>query len=159
MAIAVDRLVAADAGVIQALERSWQQTSLLLDRFSDPLPATIDAGGWDVRHLLSHLVGAWQRVPVHAAFFLTDIDVSVPMTTDHSYWIAEWATAPVDVFAFALESAHTGNLAMVERIDAEALARSRRTPFGAMTLRQLLMLSYERHLAGDHLAQLAAFLK
>ena len=158
MVIELDRVVTVDTEVLAALERGWQRTTMVLDRFSNPLPTTIDAGGWDVRHLLSHLVGAWQRVPVHVAFFLGDEKVMVPIQADHSYWTAEWATAPVEAFAFALEAAYSGNRSMLERVDAEMLARSRRTPFGEMTLRQLLMLSYDQHLAGDHLAQLAAFL-
>jgi hypothetical protein len=158
MVVQIDRVVTVDREVLGALERAGQQTTTLLDRFSNPLPATIDAGGWDVRHLLSHLIGAWQRLPAHSAFFLADENIMVPMQTDHSYWTAEWATAPIEAFSLALEAAYAGNVIMLQRVDAEALGRSRRTPFGEMTLRQLLMLSYERHLAGDHLVQLAAFL-
>jgi hypothetical protein len=145
--------------VAVALERAWRRLEGVLARFADPLPTGVDAGGWDVRHLLSHLVGAWQRVPVHAGFFLGDgAAAEVPIQLHHSYWLPEWQTAPLASFVLALEAAYEGNKRLLRRLDPAALDRRRRTPLGELTLRELLLTGYDRHIAGLHVPQLEAFL-
>ena len=133
--------------------------SEVLARFADPLPDTVDPGGWDVRHLLSHMLGAWQRVPIHGARFLDgDPAAPVPIQEHHSYWRPEWATAKVADFERALGAAHAANLAFVEALDPELLDCQRPTPLGELSLGEFLLHGYERHLVGMHLPQLAAFL-
>lgn len=145
------------AAIETAMERTWAELRAVLDRFSDPLPDRVDEGGWDLRHVLSHVIGALTRIPVHAGFYLTDAPL-VPIQVHHSYWIDEWRVAPLTSFRLALEAAYAGNRALLAQLDTDALGRSRPTPFGELTLRELLMLSYERHIGGIHLPQLAAFL-
>jgi len=140
------------------VDTSWRRLATVVDRLSDPLPDTLDDGGWDVRHLLSHLIGAWQRVPIHAGFFLTGaIGLPVPMQFHHSYWIPEWDTAPLVAFRLAMETAVDGNKQFLRRLEPGLLTQSRSTPLGEMTLHQFLVTSYDRHLIGMHLPQLEAF--
>ncbi len=143
-----------------ALTAARVGVSEVLARFADPLPDTVDPGGWDAQHLLSHMVGTWQRVPIHGARFLDrDPATPVPIQEHHSYWRPEWATATVADFGRALAAAHAANLAFLRGLDPGDLDRRRTTPFGELSLGEFLLLSYERHLVAMHLPQLAAFLR
>lgn len=147
------------SGELQALvDLGWRRIEAVFERLSDPLPDMVDEGGWDVRHVLSHLIGGWQRVPIHACFFLTGaLGSPVPVQRHHSYWIPEWDTAPVAAFRVTMEIAVEGNKQFLQCLEPEILARSRPTPLGDMTLHEFLLTNYDRHLIGMHLPQLEAF--
>src|SRR5262249_14261267 len=112
-----------------ALEQTWIRTERVLARFSPALSAGPDAGGWDARHALSHVVGAWQRVPIHAGFYLAGAQ-EVPIQLHNPYWIAEWETAPLEAFVLAMRGAYEGNRVFLDHLDPALLSRRAQTPFG-----------------------------
>jgi hypothetical protein len=134
----------------------FQSISAILDQLPSPLPETPDEGGWTVRQALSHVIGAYQRVPIHAGFF-TGPESAVPVTIHDPYWISEWETAPIDSFRLAVTAAYTGSIEVISSFDEARLAQIGTTPFGPMALGDFLMLSMAGHLAQFHIPQLAAF--
>lgn len=143
--------------VLAAADQTWARLLPVLKQFNTVLDAGPDAGGWTARQVLSHIVGAWQRVPVHTAFFLTG-QPEVPIVVGDSYWIPEWEHAPLEAFTFALETAYEGNKAFIRQLDPTDLSLTCRTPFGVMTLGEFLMTCYTFHIGDFHIPQLAAFL-
>jgi hypothetical protein len=154
----VTQLPTLDA-IAASLDETWARLSAVVDRFAPALDAGPDPGGWTARQALSHLVGALQRVPVHAAFYVdADPSVAVPVHPHDPYWIAEWETAPLAAFTLATRAAYEGNKAFLRELDPAALATVRSTPFGDMPLATLLLTSYGGHIAELHIPQLEAFL-
>jgi hypothetical protein len=142
-----------------ALDRTYAQLDGVLQRMGEVLSASPDAGGWTPRQVLSHVIGALSRVPIHAGFYLVPAEpCAVPVQLHDPYWLPEWETAPLDSFALGLRAAYQGNIAMLQALDPAALDRTGETPFGTQTLGQLLMGSYRGHLIGIHLPQLEAYL-
>jgi hypothetical protein len=146
------------ATIVAAMDRAIQRAGDALVRFDDPLPTALDGGGWDVRHVLSHIVGSWQRLPLQAAWFLhADPTAAVPVQTGDAYWIAEWATAPAGAFLAAAEAAYVGARAFVQSLDPADLTLRRRTPFGLVSLGDFLLFSVAGHLDAGHGGQLESF--
>jgi hypothetical protein len=143
--------------ILATIDESWSRLEPLLSRCGPKLSAGPDAGGWNTRQLLSHLVGAWQHIPVHAAFFLAGRD-EVPIQLHDKYWIPEWQTAPLEAFVLAMKAAYEGNKVFVRSLDPATLSLSAHTPFGDMTLGELLITSHKNHIADFHIPQLEAFL-
>jgi hypothetical protein len=54
----------------EAMDEAWRHIRVVVQEMGPVLDAGPDAGGWTPRQVLSHIVGAWQRVPIHASFFL-----------------------------------------------------------------------------------------
>jgi hypothetical protein len=102
------------------------------------LDAGPDAGGWTPRQALSHIVGAWQRAPIHASSFLAG-HKEVPIQLGGDYWIAEWQTTPLAACLLAIETAYEGGAAPLRQLDAMALATQAQTPFGEVTLGEILL--------------------
>lgn len=146
--------------ILEAMDETWQRLEVVLPALALVLDSGPDEGGWTPRQVLSHIVGAWQRVPVHAAFFLSAPPRDeVPILLHDDYWIPEWEHAPLEAFIFAIKVAYTGNWLFVRELDRPALAARRMTPFGECTLGELLLLSYKGHIDNFHLPQLEAFLE
>jgi hypothetical protein len=143
--------------VLDVIDETWSRLKTVLSRMELAVNAGPDAGGWDARHTLSHLVGAWQRVPIHSGFILTG-ESHVPIQLHDPYWIEEWETAPLEAFVLAMRTAVESNKAFVQSLDPAALSLSAETPFGPMTLGELLVTSYESHIGDFHIPQLEAFL-
>ena len=147
--------------VIDAMDEAYARLAKALEK-AGQLPEDGTGGGdWGMRRLLSHIVGAWQRVPVHASYFLAAKEGQapiVPIRLHDDYWIAEWETAPVEAFRAALRAAYLGNLHFVAELAPVSLAKVGDTPFGAWTLGKLLMVSYGSHLGRVHAEQLEALL-
>ncbi len=141
-----------------ALDQSYAQISSAIAKLSDPLSEVADDGGWTVRQLLSHLIGALHRVPIHVGYFLGGAE-SLPLLVGDEYWIAEWSTAPVQSFALALDAAYLGVKATLPSITAEDLQRVCGTPFGELSLDRFLLISVHGHIARFHGDQLTAFTK
>ena len=141
----------------EAMEETWRHVCAVAREMGPVLDAGPDAGGWTPRQVLSHIVGAWQRVPIHASFFLAGCEV-VPIQLGDDYWIAEWQTAPLEAFLLAIETAYEGSSALLRRLDATKLAIRAQTPFGEVTLGDILLTSYRGHIDRFHLPQLRAFL-
>lgn len=139
-----------------ALDASYQQISSAISRLSDPLSETPDEGGWTVRQLLSHLIGALHRIPIHVGYFLSGAE-TIPLLIGDEYWIAEWGTAPVRSFSLALDAAYSGVKATLESVSVEDLPKVIGTPFGLLALDQFLLISVSGHIARFHGAQLEAF--
>ena len=157
---AVARPVPTIARIAQGLDGTWAKLEWVLFRLDPALGGGADANGWDVRHLLSHMVGAWQRVPIHGAFFLGNRSATeVAIQIGDDYWMPEWETAPLASFVAAMRAAYEGNRAFLRTLDSAALARTAVTPFGEMTLGELLLLSYEGHVGAVHLPQLETHLR
>ncbi|MFN8513034.1 MAG: DinB family protein [Chloroflexia bacterium] len=150
----------AIAPFIAMIDDAWAAQEAIISQLGPALSGGIDPGGWTARQLLSHLIGAWQRVPIHAGFYL-DGDPTTPVAflVSDPYWISEWQTAPLASFLLSLHAAVEGNKAFVRRLDPAALAETRTTPFGPWTLQKLLEVSYGFHLGQFHLDQLRAFIK
>jgi hypothetical protein len=143
--------------ILTAMDETWKRLDRVLSRLEPALSAGPDAGGWTVRDLLSHLVGAWQRVPVHASFFLANRP-EVPIQVGDRYWITEWQTAPLEAFILAMRTSYEGSKLFVRGLDPAALSRRAQTPFGELTLGELLVTSYRSHIGNFHIPQLEAFL-
>lgn len=142
-----------------ALDRAYAQLDGVLQRMGEALSAGPDAGGWTPRQVLSHVIGALTRVPIHAGFFLGPSEpVKVPIVTNDPFWLPEWETAPLDSFALGLRAAYHGNIALLQALDPTLLDHHGETFLGDVTLGKLLMTSYTGHLVGIHLPQLEAFL-
>jgi hypothetical protein len=141
----------------EAMEEAWRHVSAVAQNMGLVLDAGPDAGGWTPRQVLSHIVGAWQRVPIHASFFLAGCE-EVPIQLGDDYWMPEWRTAPLEAFLLAIETAYEGSSALLHRLDATALAIRAQTPFGEVTLGEILLTSYHGHIDRFHLPQLRAFL-
>lgn len=143
-----------------ALDRTYAQLDGVLQRMGEVLSAGPDAGGWTPRQTLSHVIGALGRVPIRAGFYLVPAEpCQVPIQTGDPYWLPEWETAPLDAFALGLRAAYHGNIAVLQALDPSVLDHAGETPFGTLTLGQLIMRSYQGHLIGIHLPQLEAFLQ
>ncbi|HEY7123428.1 MAG TPA: DinB family protein [Ktedonobacterales bacterium] len=143
--------------VTTSLEETWSRLERVLARIGPVLSAGPDAGGWTPRQLLSHLIGAWQRVPVHAGFYLAGAK-DVPIQLHDPYWLKEWETAPFESFLLAFRAAYDSNKAFLRQLDPAMLSRRARTPFGESSLGELLIGSYTGHVGNFHLPQLEAFL-
>jgi hypothetical protein len=141
----------------EAMDEAWRHVSAVVGEMEPVLDAGPDAGGWTPRQVLSHIVGAWQRVPIHASFFLAGCEVA-PIQLGDDYWIAEWQTAPLEAFLLAIETAYEGSSALLRLLDAKALATRAQTPFGEVTLGEILLTSYSGHIDRFHVPQLRAFL-
>ena len=139
-----------------ALDQSYAQISAPISKLSDPLSEVTDEGGWMVRQLLSHLIGALHRVPIHTGYFLSGAE-PLPLQVDSEYWISEWSTAPVQSFSLALDAAYPGVKATLPSIASEDLQRLSETPFGELPLARLLLISVNGHIARVHGEQFAAF--
>jgi len=147
--------------VIDAMDEVYARLVKILDEVSRLPEGEPEHEGWDARRLLSHIIGAWHRVPLHAAFYLAAEDGHapiVPIRLHDDYWIAEWETAPLEAFRSALRAAYLGNLHFVAELDPAMLSRVGDTPFGAWTLSKLLMVSYSAHIGGAHTRKLAELL-
>ncbi len=133
-----------------------------LGRLSDPIADDPDAGGWSTRQLLSHLIGAFYRVPIQASFVLAgagnDNMPSIPIVMHDPYWVQEWESATLHTFRTALEVTYHGNLAFLDALTPADLALPAETPFGEMNLGSFLMLGYVGHPVRFHGEQLESFL-
>ena len=139
----------------EAMTHSWDRMEAILPQLGGVLDSGPNESGWTPRQLLSHLVGSWQRVPLHAAFILAR--VHVPVQVADAFWTPEWETAPLPVFRACLQAGYDANAAFVSRLEPSDLSVSGTTQFGEMTIGELLMLSYSKHFDEDHLPQLEAF--
>jgi hypothetical protein len=149
--------------VIDAMDEAYARLAKALEKVTT-LPEDGGDGegegngsGWGVRRVLSHIIGSWQRVPVHAAYYLAAREGEapiVPIQVNDDYWIPEWETAPIEAFRAALRAAYLGNLHFVAELEPGALAKVGDTPFGAWNLGKLLMVSYGGHIGTVHAAQL-----
>ncbi len=137
------------------MDQSYEQLSVLLNVLSDPLSDVPDEGGWTIRQLLSHLAGAYQRVPIHSGFVLGG-NGSVPILFDDAYWIPEWENAPLNLFQRSIEEGSQGCKAFVASPGERDLELRADTRFGEMTLGAFLMVSFGGHIGRFHLPQLAA---
>jgi hypothetical protein len=54
--------------LIAMIDDAWATQEAIIRQLAPALSGGIDPGGWTARQLLSHLIGAWQRVPIHAGF-------------------------------------------------------------------------------------------
>jgi hypothetical protein len=146
--------------ILAAMDETYVRLDSILCIFGPYLDAGPDAGGWTARQVLSHLVGAWQRIPVHAAYFFdSSFTGQVPIQLHSDYWIGEWESAPLAAFAVAMEAAYTGARAFVQDLDPTDLNRRADTPFGESSLGELLLGSVQGHIGAFHTPQLEAFLK
>jgi hypothetical protein len=143
--------------MLAVIDQTWVRLAPVLEQLKPVLNDGPDAGGWTPRHVLSHLVGAWQRVPVHSSFFLTT-KPEVPIVFGDSYWIPEWEHAPMEAFRAAMLAAYEGNKAFIRQLTPSDLACMSRTPLGEMTLGEFLMTCYVFHIGDMHIPQLEAFL-
>ncbi len=143
--------------LVAMVDDVWATQEALLRQLGPALAGGIDPGGWTARQLLSHLIGAWQRVPVHAGFYLDgDLTTPVAFLVSDPNWISEWQTAPLASFQLAMYVAVEGNKAFLRRLDPATFSRTRTTPFGEWSLQKLLEVSYGFHLGQFHIEQLRA---
>jgi hypothetical protein len=147
--------------VIDAMDEAYARLAKTLEKVIAMPEEENGNDGWGVRRVLSHIIGAWQRVPVHAAYYLSAREGEapiVPVQVNDDYWIREWETAPIEAFRTALRAAYLGNLHFVAELEPGALAKVGDTPFGAWNLGKLLMVSYGGHIGTAHAAQLERLL-
>jgi len=141
----------------EACEASYTHLRAALDRLTDPLSDMANDGEWNIRQLLAHQIGVLFRAPIQAAFYsVVPADGSlptVPVVISDTFWLKEWEQAPLAAFRTALDVAYFGNLAFLDKLDASALSQLGQTPFGPMSLSDLLLGNYQ-HSIKDHSAQL-----
>ncbi|MBX3086461.1 MAG: hypothetical protein KF716_32800 [Anaerolineae bacterium] len=139
-----------------AIDDAWTSLERALAEFEPVLEAGPDEGGWTSRQLLSHMVGAWFRVPIHTGFYLANRD-SVPLLVGDPYWVAEWETAPFVAFVLAMKAGVACCRQLVETLTQTDLLKEADTPFGRMSLGEFLVTSFTGHIHRFHGRQLAAF--
>lgn len=138
-----------------AMGRAWDRIEAELLQLAPVLEnGPTKDNGWSTRELLSHIVGSWQRVPLHASFFLEGMPLAVEI--DNCFWTPEWETAPLSAFRMCLQAAFDGNKALLHRLEPGDLTSEADTPFGRFALGPFLMLSYEKHMVEYHIPQLEA---
>lgn len=144
-----------------ACDANYAQVRSALDRLDNPLSETKDEGGWSVKQLLSHLIGAMYRVPIHASFYFVpgseDVIPDIPIEAHNDYWMSEWNNATTANFRAALDLAYQGNLAFLSTLDPADLSRAGNTLFGVWPLGLMLQISYAGHPLNFHGEQLEAF--
>lgn len=149
-------------GLKAACEANYALVKSALDRLENPLSDKKDEGGWSVKQLLSHLIGAMYRVPIHASFYFAagngDVVPDIPIEPHNDYWITEWNNATTANYQAALDLAYQGNLAFLAKLDSADLTRPGKTIFGEWPLGMMLQISYAGHPQSFHGAQLEAFL-
>ncbi len=146
--------------IVDAMDETWLRLASVMEQMDGALEVDPDPAGWDARHLLSHLVGSWQRVPVHAAYFLSENDgQEVPIRLHDNYWIPEWEDAPLESFTRAMEAGYRGTRAFVLSLEESSLSRRALTPFGETSLASLLFGSCKSHIGDFHIPQLEGFLE
>jgi hypothetical protein len=145
------------SAILSVIDHTWRQLVVALDKIEPVLDAGPDAGGWTPRQVLSHIVGCWQRVPVHAAFFLTR-QPRVPIVFGDEFWTPEWENAPIEAFKLALQVSYEGSRVLLSQLTPEQLAFTSKTQLGEMSLGEFFMTCYVFHIADMHIAQLYAFL-
>lgn len=146
------------AAMLSVIDQTWEQMMVVLDKFEPILDAGPDEGGWTPRQVLSHVVGSWQRVPIHIAFFLTRQPI-VPIVFGDAFWIPEWKTAPIEAFKWALQVAYEGSKAVIRQLTPDDLTCTCKTPLGEMSLGEFLMTCYVFHINDMHVTQMDAFLR
>lgn len=148
------------ASLLAAANECWERLEAVLPNLAPALDAGPDEGGWDPRHVLSHLVGAWQRIPVHCAFWLAAAsDIPVPVQFHNAYWIPEWETAPIESFAAAMKAAYVGTWLFIQELAPGSLTVTRPSTLGTVTLGDLIFTSLKLHIADFHIPQLEAFIR
>ncbi|MGH2549518.1 MAG: DinB family protein [Thermomicrobiales bacterium] len=144
-----------------ACDTNYAMVRSALDRLENPLSDEKDEGGWSVKQLLSHLIGAMYRVPIHSSYYFTSGDGNaipdIPVEAHNDYWIKEWDTATTATYLSALDLAYQGNLAFLSKLDPTDLARPGKTIFGEWPLGMLIQISYAGHPLHFHGDQLEAF--
>lgn len=145
------------AAMLSVIDQAWEQVMTVLERFEPVLDSDPVAGGWTPRQVLSHIVGSWQRVPVHTAFFVTG-QAAVPIVFGDAFWIPEWEHAPIEAFKYALHVAYEGSKALIRQLMPDDLARTCKTPLGEMSLAEFLMTCYVFHIGDMHIPQMENFL-
>jgi hypothetical protein len=146
------------AAMLSVIDQTWERLMAVLDRFEPALDAGPVAGGWTPRQVLSHIVGSWQRVPVHVAFFLAG-QATVPIVFGDAFWIPEWEIAPIGAFKYALQVAYEGSKAFIRQLTPDDLMRTSRTPLGEMSLGEFLMTCYVFHIGDMHITQMDVVLQ
>jgi hypothetical protein len=142
-------------GMLDATLGEYETLLTQID-IDSPAPA---ADPWDARHVLSHVIGAMQRAPFQAGFFLTGAS-TVPVTFHDPYWLPEYENAPLDSFRTALKAVFEGNKAALRAIAPQDLWKSITLPqFGETPLAVFLMVAYQQHVNEQHIPQLRAFVK
>ncbi|MBL8152677.1 MAG: DinB family protein [Anaerolineae bacterium] len=141
-------------GIIDA---AWGDYQSILANLSLDNPAS--TGGWTPRQVLSHVIGAWNRTPLQAGFFLAGAN-AVPVLFHDPYWISEYQNAPLPAFRAALLAALEGNKAFLRSLEPADLDCTIPLPDfgGEVSLGSFLVNSYQRHITDMHMPQLRAFL-
>ena len=117
------------------------------------------AGDWNVRQILSHIIGSLNRVPIHTGYYLANVS-PIPITFSDPYWIEAWYDAPIQGFKAAFEAAIEGNKALVRSLPSDVFWRVLPvTSFGELPLAAFLMVNYNGYIRGQHLHQLRAFVE
>lgn len=146
------------AAMLSVIDQTWERLMTVLDRFEPVLDAGPITDGWTPRQVLSHIVGSWQRVPVHVAFFLSG-RAMVPIVFGDAFWIPEWETAPIEAFRYAMQVACEGSKAFVRQLTPRDLTCTCKTPLGEMSLGEFLMTCYVFHISDMHVPQMDSFLR
>jgi hypothetical protein len=144
--------------LIAAIDAVWNVYKEVVSQLGPALDSGAPAvGEWNPRQVLSHVIGAWQRVPVHAGYFLAGIK-DIPILYSDPYWQSEWLIAPLESFMAAMQTAVEGNKAFIRSLTPEQLGRC--LPMGGddVPLAAFLMGNYQRHIEALHVRQLKAFL-
>lgn len=139
------------------IDAAWTDYQPILANLSLDNPAS--TGGWTPRQVLSHVIGAWNRTPLQAGFFLADAS-AVPVLFHDPYWISEYQGAPLPAFRLALLAALEGNKAFLRSLQPADLDCAITSPDfgGGLPLGAFLLTSYQRHITDMHMPQLRAFL-
>ena len=144
-------------GLIALLDSLQLEYTTLLDQLSLETPAPAE-GEWTPRQVLSHVIGALNRTPIHAGYFFA-AENHVPIVFHDPYWIPEWHGAPMESFKLSLRAAIEGNKAFIRSLMPTDLGRSVKVAdWGEIPLGGFLMTSYQGHVAGQHIPQVTAFL-
>jgi len=144
--------------LIDILDNLKIEYGIIIDQLdaNSPVPGV---GEWNVRQVLSHIIGSLHRVPIHAGYYLAGASL-VPVVFSDPYWIEAWSDAPIQSFKAAFEAAIDGNKGLVRSLSPDVFWRTLPvTGFGEMPLAVFLMVNYSNHVKDQHLHQLSAFVE
>ena len=143
--------------LIAILDNLKAEFSAVIDQL-DPNSPTPAIGEWNVRQVLSHIIGSLNRTPIHVGYYLANASY-VPITFSDPYWIEAWYDAPIQAFKAAFEAAIEGNKTLVSSLPSDVFWRTLPvTGFGDLPLGAFLAVNYNGHVRDQHLHQLRAFI-
>ncbi|GAB4552962.1 MAG: hypothetical protein OHK0023_21510 [Anaerolineae bacterium] len=110
-------------------------------------------GGWDIPHIMSHVIGSLNDMVSMMQAVSLGI-TSFNLIPGNTFWREEFAQADAQLFMRELELAVSRNKEALARFDPVHFQVQVHLPFGHFLFGDMMMFNYGKHILGDHLNQL-----